>query len=77
MDNLASHLQRIYDSEINVSISWFWDGGIDVTLGDGANAFVAEASLKEAKDILPWLQTQIRRHLPDSEFAREIAEVVK
>jgi hypothetical protein len=31
---LEDELQRIYDSEINVRISWLWDGGIDVRLGD-------------------------------------------
>jgi hypothetical protein len=34
-------LQKIYDSEINVSFSWLWDGGIDVKLGDEMNGFVA------------------------------------
>ena len=28
--DLADELQKVYDSEINVSISWLWDGGIDV-----------------------------------------------
>jgi hypothetical protein len=31
---LEHELQRIYESEINVRISWLWDGGIDVRLGD-------------------------------------------
>jgi hypothetical protein len=26
--DLAAELQRIYDSEINVEISWFWDGAL-------------------------------------------------
>ena len=25
--DLATELQRIYDSEINVEIAWLWDGG--------------------------------------------------
>ena len=28
--DLTTELQRIYDSEINIRISWLWDGGIDV-----------------------------------------------
>jgi hypothetical protein len=32
--DLASELQRIYDSEINAEITWFWDGGFTVRLGD-------------------------------------------
>jgi hypothetical protein len=26
----TAELQKIYDSEINVRISWLWDGGIEV-----------------------------------------------
>ena len=40
--DLASELQKIYDSEINVRISWLWDGGIDIRLGDEMNGFLAE-----------------------------------
>src|SRR5260370_42326310 len=52
-------LQRIYDSEMNVSISWLWDGGIDVKLGDEMNGYDAEASLLTVPEILPWLQVQL------------------
>ena len=30
-------LNDLYASEINASISWLWDGGIDVKLGDPLN----------------------------------------
>ena len=40
--DLATELQKIYESEINVSISWVWDGGIDVRLGDVVNGFLAQ-----------------------------------
>jgi hypothetical protein len=40
--NLADELQRIYDSEINIRISWLWDGGIDVWIGDDLNGYVAQ-----------------------------------
>jgi hypothetical protein len=30
--DLAAELQKIYDSEINIELSWFWDGGIEVRL---------------------------------------------
>jgi hypothetical protein len=32
--DLAAELQKIYDSEINIEIriSWMWDGNIDVRL---------------------------------------------
>ena len=39
--DLAAELQRIYDSEIN-AVTWFWDGGFTVRLGDKMNGFLAE-----------------------------------
>ena len=30
--DLALILQRLYDSEINVTITWLWDGGFDFAL---------------------------------------------
>jgi len=35
----AETLQAMYDSEINFSISTFWDGGFDWKLGDAMNGF--------------------------------------
>jgi hypothetical protein len=43
---MKSVLQQIYDSEINASVSWFWDGGFAVKLGDSINGFVAETTCK-------------------------------
>jgi hypothetical protein len=36
---LEGELQKIYDSEINVEISWFWDSGITIKLGDPMNGY--------------------------------------
>ena len=54
--DLAIELQKIYASEINVRISWVWDGGIEVRLGDEINGFLAEESLRSTAEIVPWLQ---------------------
>lgn len=51
--NLARVMQRLYDSEINVSISSMWDGGWDVKLGDEMNGFVAEASFHPSNGTSP------------------------
>ena len=56
---LEDELQRIYDSEINVCISWLWDGGIDVRLGDEMNGYLAEENVSSTGDIVPWLQEAI------------------
>jgi hypothetical protein len=38
-------LNGLYESEINASISWLWDGGIDVKLGDALNGYRAEGKV--------------------------------
>jgi hypothetical protein len=49
--NLSELLTDLYDSEVNVSLSWFWDAGIDLALGDDLNGYEAKvqvATLAEA-----------------------------
>lgn len=75
--DLAAELQRIYNSEINVSISWLWDGGIDVRLGDALSGFLAEESLSSTAELVPWLQEAIARFYPDSTYARSLGAEVK
>ena len=62
--DLAAELQKIYASEINVEISWLWDGGIEVTLGDRLNGFLAETNVTLVANILPWLQEAIAHFYP-------------
>lgn len=65
---LEQELQKIYDSEINIEIRWFWDVGIDVKLGDEMNGYYAEASVRTVTEILPWLQKTIHKHYPTSKY---------
>lgn len=60
--------QRLYDSEINFSISCFWDGGFDVKLGDGHNGFVAETTVNTYDEALQWLDQEARKQYPDSQY---------
>ena len=41
MSDLEEILRALYESEINASISWVWDGGINVELGDPLNGYDA------------------------------------
>jgi hypothetical protein len=36
---MKSAIQRYYDSEKNATISWFWDGGFYIHIGDYINGF--------------------------------------
>jgi hypothetical protein len=68
--DLATELQSIYDSEINVEISWLWDDGNEVRLGDRMNGYLADASVPSVADVLGWLQEAIAHFYPDSSYAR-------
>ncbi len=75
--DLAAELQKIYDSEINVRISWLWDGGIEVRLGDEMNGFLAEERVGLVTEIVPWLQEAIAHFFPNSSYAASLSEEVK
>jgi hypothetical protein len=62
-------LQKIYDREINISIGWLWDGGIEVRLGDEKNGFMAEENVASIAEIVPWLQEAIAHFYPASTYA--------
>jgi len=68
MATLEEELQKIYDSEINLSLSWLWDGGFDLKLGDEMNGFVEEGQVRTVADILPWFQNAIAKHIPQSQY---------
>jgi hypothetical protein len=53
--DLVAELQKIYDSEINIRISWLWDGGIDVWIGDDMNGYLAQDTVASAAEIVPRL----------------------
>jgi hypothetical protein len=74
--DLATELQRIYDSEINLRIDWLWDGGIRVALGDEMNGFVAEESVDSVAGLVPWLQAAIARFYPDSTYTASLSPAV-
>ncbi len=68
MGTLEQELQKIYDSEINLSISWMWDAGFDLKLGDEFGGFVEEGQVRSVADILPWFQEAIAKRYPTSQY---------
>jgi hypothetical protein len=77
MDDLAEELQRIYDSEIDVRISWFWDDGIELRLGDEMNGYLAEEDVGSVAEILPWLQEAITHFYPQSSYAALLSPEIR
>lgn len=62
-------LQDIYDSEINISIGWMWDRGVEVVIGDHTNGVKERGQFVFVREAISWLVDQIPRHYPSSEFA--------
>ena len=48
--DLALELQKIYDSEINIRISWLRDGGIDVMIGAEVNGYEAAENVQSINE---------------------------
>lgn len=71
--NLLDVMQRLYKSEINFSISTFWDAGYTVRLGDDMNGFVADDGpyYYAFDEIAGALDRMARKHYPDSDYAKE------
>lgn len=70
---MKSVFERLYDSEINFSISTFWDGGYEIKLGDDMNGFKAEAIFKIWADVELWLDAQAILHFPH--YAKEYYDI--
>jgi len=62
-------LQEIYDSEINYSISTFWDGGFNIKIGDETNGFEEEMDFYLIQDAVQWLSERVVILYPDSNYA--------
>jgi hypothetical protein len=65
-----SIMQRLYDSEINVSVTSFWDDGFYVKLGDEMNGYRAEGRCNTWVAVEEWLDGMARIYYPDSDYAR-------
>jgi hypothetical protein len=75
--DLAVELQKIYDSEISLTIGWFWDGGINVRLGDQVGGFKAEENVAGVAEIIPWLQEAIAHFYPMSTYANSLSPEIR
>lgn len=58
-------IQRLYDLEINISISSFWDGGFEVKLGDEMNGYKAEDIVRGWDNVEAWFEAKANEHFSD------------
>lgn len=65
--SLTEALYRLYDAEINVSITSFWDGGYVFAIGDQINGFVATAeAVYDLDEGAEWLLEEATRLYPEA-----------
>jgi hypothetical protein len=64
--------EALYDSEINFSITTFWDAGLEVKLGDEMNGFksISDLRIETMREAAEWLRAMAMNHYPDSYFAK-------
>jgi hypothetical protein len=80
--NLVDVLSALYESEINVRVSSFWDGGFRIELGDELNGFCASRSFHKGvgaddyrewallwSDAADWLHHEALKRYPSSDYA--------
>ena len=66
-DALETEIQKIYDSEIHITIRTGGEG-IFVALGNDFTGFGAETNVTTAREILAWLQKAIHDRCPRSRY---------
>jgi hypothetical protein len=68
--SLGAIIEALHESEINGSVSWFFDEVWTVVLGDPQGGIDAEATVASPREAAEWLRaTAVRLH-PDSKFAK-------
>jgi hypothetical protein len=63
-------LQALHDSEINATVSVFFDGCFTARLGDRMNGWEAEETLPTMVDAEAWLDRKARELHPQSAYAK-------
>jgi hypothetical protein len=68
--SLGTIIEALHESEINGSVSWFFDDLWSVALGDPNKGFDAEATVYSSQEAAEWLRANAARLHPDSKFAK-------
>lgn len=63
--------KRLHASEINFSITTFWDSDLTFKLGDELNGFSGVFETDDFEKGLNWLENQAKIVYPNSKFAKE------
>ena len=64
--NVSEVFQAIYDSKINVTLTWFLNGGFYFIIGDTSNGIRAKGLLWDFGEGVEWMIAQVAKR--SSEF---------
>ena len=67
--DLGAVLQALYNSEINIEMKWFWDGGIEYRIGDELNGWKYESQKQTVREAVTDIARNACRVYPASGFA--------
>ena len=62
-------LDHLYAGGVDASISWSYDGRIEVKLGDALNGYDAETTVDSFAEVAEWLRDKALIHYPRSKFS--------
>lgn len=48
-------LQEIYDRERNIKLEWFWDAGVEASIGDDMNGWKDCRVFNTVQEAIDWL----------------------
>jgi hypothetical protein len=74
--NIGEILQRIYDSEIHLSIAWLWDGGVSYSLDGNPNVLdckyqdVMHSCSDKMEEVFGIILVDVMTKYPKSEFTK-------
>jgi hypothetical protein len=76
MRNLEETLQALYDSEINVTITMLWDGGVDFAFASSLEEPKPEdwRNVKSFADLAEDLHKAALKTYPKSDYAKKYGE---
>ena len=66
-------LQKIFDSEIHLSVGWMWDGGVDYKIGDLAGFIKTDVNStgnRNIRDAIIEIAVIVAKEHPRSEFTK-------
>lgn len=72
MVNIIAELKRIGKSEINFSISYFYDEQWEFRLGDELNGYTYLASFHSIESGMNHLIQEIIKQFPDSDYIKQL-----